>query len=203
MGNKFAEIAFTDAVKEFQTLLGSRKSYARMESGPEVHHELTDDESGFISQRDSFYMASISETNWPYVQHRGGPPGFVKVLSKNEIGFLDFTGNRQYVTIGNLKNNNRVSIIMVDYPNQARLKILGTVRLIDTQSDPEIMKSLTLDDYGARVERGFVIHVEAYDWNCPQHITPRWTSQEIEVAVSPLREKIKALELELANLRKT
>ncbi len=201
MGHKFADLAFTEAVKEVQALMGSRKAYARAEAGPETHHELTEDEHDFLSARDSFYIASVSETGWPYVQHRGGPKGFVKALSGNRIGFHDFGGNRQYVTVGNLKNNQRVALILVDYPNQARLKILGTVRLIDAASDPKLMQELENKEYEAKVERAFIIQVEAYDWNCPQHITPRWTSDEIAKAVLPLQDKIKNLEQELAALR--
>jgi len=200
MSHRFADLAFTDAVKEVQTLMGSRKNYARLEGGSETHRELTDNENEFILSRDSFYMASISESGWPYVQHRGGPAGFVRILPNNEIGFADFAGNRQYVTVGNLRNNDRVALIMVDYPNQARLKILGAARLIDADSDPELMSVLVPKDYRAKVERGFVIRVEAYDWNCPQHITPRFTALEIKAAVRPLEEKIEALEAKIAEL---
>lgn len=200
MGNKFAKIAFTANVKEIQELMGSRKNYAKTESGPEFHHELTDDEALFIGERDSFYIATVSETGWPYIQHRGGPKGFLKVLNKNEIGFADFSGNRQYISVGNLKNNDRVAIILVDYPNQARLKILGRATIIDDKN--EKLAQLVPADYKAKTERGFVIQVEAFDWNCPQHITPRWTASDIQDAIQPLKDKIQELEETIQRLQK-
>lgn len=201
MGNKFAEITFTPNVKEIQELMGSRKNYAKTEAGPEIHHELSDDESHFLAERDSFYLATVSETGWPYVQHRGGPKGFIKTLNKNEIGFSDFSGNRQYISVGNLKSNDRVAMILMDYPNQARLKILGTVKIIGTEDAQ--LKSLIPEDYKAKIERGFVIQVEAFDWNCPQHITQRWTAEEVQKAVQPLKDKIQDLEEELNSLKQT
>ena len=202
MANKFAKLTFTDAVKEIQDLMGSRKNYARFEEhGPLSNHELGENEAAFISQRDSFYMSSVSETGWPYIQHRGGPQGFVRVLSEHEIGFADYSGNRQYITVGNLKGNNRVALIMVDYPNRARLKILGTAHLIDQSSDPEKLKLLTSENYKAKVERGFIIQVEALDWNCPQHISPRWTAEEIHTGLLPLRTKLESFEKEIAVLK--
>ena len=202
MANQFAKIAFTDAVKQVQALMGSRQTYARGEAGPVTIHELTADEAHFIGERDSFYMASISATNWPYVQHRGGPKGFVRVLSATEIGFADFSGNRQYISVGNFKENNKVAIIMVDYPNQARLKLLGEVKLIDQASDPDTLAKLAPTDYDAKIERGFVIRIEAYDWNCSQHIVPRWTADEIQKAVLPLQKRIEELELEISQLKR-
>lgn len=197
MTNAFSKIAFTNSVKEIQDLMGSRKTYARWESGLTTNEALTDDEARFISERDTFYMSSVSETGWPYVQHRGGPKGFLRVLNEREIGFADFAGNRQYVSVGNFTRNPRVALILVDYPNQARLKILGEARTIDFNSDPELMAKLVPQDYKAKVERGFVIRVEAYDWNCPQHITPRWTAEEIQSAMAPLHQKIQELEAKL------
>lgn len=199
MGNKFAELAFTAKVKEIQELMGSRKNYAKTETGPEFHHELTGDESHFLAERDSFYIATISETGWPYVQHRGGPKGFLKTLNKNQLGFADYSGNRQYISVGNLKTNDRVAIIAMDYPNQARLKILGRVKIIG--SEDEQLKSLISEGYKAKIERGFVIQVEAFDWNCPQHITPRWTAEEVQKAITPLQEKIQALEAQIQTLK--
>lgn len=200
MGNKFVKIAFTPNVKEIQELMGSRKNYSKMETGPEFHHELTEDESLFLAERDSFYLATVSETGWPYVQHRGGPKGFLKVLNKNEIGFADFSGNRQYISVGNLKSNDRVAIILVDYPNQARLKILGHVELIDDKNKK--LSKLIPENYKAKIERGFLIRVEAFDWNCPQHITPRWTADEIQNAIQPLKDKIQDLEKVISQLQK-
>jgi len=182
MGHKFAEIAFTPAVRELQTKNGSRGGYANMENGHDHNFLLTDREARFIQARDSFYMASVSETGWPYVQHRGGPPGFMRVLDSRRIGFADFSGNRQYVSTGNFANDDRVSLLFMDYPNRARLKVLGRVTVIDTD-DSETIKQLEIDDYSARVERGFLIHIEAFDWNCPQHITPRFTETEVQQIV--------------------
>jgi len=197
MSHRFAEIAFTPNVKKAQEINGSRRSYARLDKG-EVHHDvLGPGEVAFIAERDSFYMATVSETGWPYIQHRGGAPGFVRVLDQKTIGFADFRGNRQYISVGNLETNDRVSMILMDYPNRARLKILGRARLVGLD-EQDILTRLSLPDYRAVVERGFVITVEAFDWNCPQHITPRFTPAEIEKAVAPLHQRIVELEQMLA-----
>ncbi|MFT5540307.1 MAG: putative pyridoxine 5'-phosphate oxidase superfamily flavin-nucleotide-binding protein [Alphaproteobacteria bacterium] len=179
MGHKFAEIAFTESVKQVQEALGSRAAYSRMETGDDSNGLLSQRESTFIEARDSFYMASVSETGWPYVQHRGGPVGFIRVLDATTIGFADFRGNRQYVSTGNLMKDDRISMIFMDYPNRARLKLLGRARLIAPE-EAGILESLELPDYRARVERGYLITIEAFDWNCPQHITPRFTQEEAE-----------------------
>lgn len=178
MGHKFAEIAFTESVQRVQAAQGSLKAYSRLHGGEDFNHLLGQREADFITARDSFYMASVSETGWPYVQHRGGPTGFVRVINQQTIGFADFTGNKQYVSVGNLNEDNRVSLFFMDYPNRTRLKMLGRVELIDTD-DTETLARFELEDYRARVERGFVIHVEAFDWNCPQHITPRYSEAEL------------------------
>jgi predicted pyridoxine 5'-phosphate oxidase superfamily flavin-nucleotide-binding protein len=193
MGHKFAELAFTPAVREVQEALGSRANYAAMEGGADYNHVLSEREAAFVQARDSFYMASVSETGWPYVQHRGGPAGFVRVLDERTLGFADFRGNRQYVSVGNLRRDDRVSLFFMDYPNRLRLKILGRVRLLDLGS--EELARLQVPGYRARVERGFIVHVEAFDWNCPQHITPRYTESEIKQLIEPLVEKRVALEL--------
>ncbi len=197
MGHRFAEIAFTPNVKKAQEINGSRRSYARLDKS-EVHHDvLGPREATFIAERDSFYMATVSETGWPYIQHRGGAPGFVRVLDQKTIGFADFRGNRQYIRVGNLETHDRVSMILMDYPNRARLKILGRARLVGLD-EQDILTRLSLPDYRAVVERGFLITVEAFDWNCPQHITPRFTPAEIEKAVAPLHQRIVELEQMLA-----
>lgn len=197
MGNEFGEIAFTPSVKAVQEKLGSRKAYAALEAGEHHNSELGSDESNFIMARDSFYMASVSETNWPYVQHRGGPAGFVKVLDARTLGFADYRGNRQYVSVGNLLKNDRVSLFFMDYPRRTRLKLLGHAELIGTERT-ELLKSLSVLEYKAKVERGMLIHVAAYDWNCPQHITPRFTQEQVETAIQPLRQRIATLEAQLA-----
>lgn len=195
MGNKFAELAFTDTVKQLQEAEGSRRSYARMEEGEDKNGVLTDRESAFIGMRDSFYMATVSETGWPYVQHRGGPSGFVRILDEKTLGFPDFSGNRQFVSIGNLKTDDRVSLFFMDYPNRARLKLLGRVRM---SQEPDVLAQLSLPAYDAKIERAFLIDVAAFDWNCPQHITPRFTADDVETVVAPLQERISALESDLA-----
>lgn len=176
MGHKFAEIAFTEQVRALQEKYGSRASYESMETGEDFNDLLGDRETAFISARDSFYIASVSETGWPYVQHRGGPAGFVQVLDEQTIGFADFRGNKQYVSTGNLMRDDRVSLFFMDYPNQARLKLLGHVRIVEKEEAAALKPA----GYRAIVERGFIIRVAAFDWNCPQHITPRYTVAEIE-----------------------
>ncbi len=199
MGHQFAEIAFTDSVRDVQEMNNSRAMYSGMDEGEDHNHILTEREKTFIQARDSFYMASVSETGWPYVQHRGGPIGFMRVLDETTLGFADFAGNRQYVSVGNLRKDDRVSLFFMDYPMRTRLKLLGRVKLIG-KDDVEILPRLEVDDYRARVERGFTIHVEAFDWNCPQHITPRFTEAEIEHRVAELREENQRLQAEINDL---
>ena len=198
MGHRFAELAFTDRVKAVQEREGTRGSYARFEGGEAHHDRLGPAEAEFLAARDSLYMATISETGWPYVQHRGGPKGFVKVLDERTIGFADFRGNRQYVSVGNLQGDDRVALILVDYPNRRRLKLLGRARAITAEDDPVTLGRLEVPGYRAKVERGLVIAVEALDWNCPQHITPRFTEEEVTAAVAPLHARIAELEAALA-----
>lgn len=201
MGNKFTEIAFTESVRVIQELMGSRKNYARFETPPDTNNLLTENEEEFISERDSFYSATVGETGWPYVQHRGGPKGFLKVLSPSQVGFADFSGNRQYITVGNLSKNNRIALILVDYPNKARLKILGKVSLLTPKTHADLLSSLITPGYNSKVERGFLIDVDGFDWNCPQHITPRWTAEEIRAGIFPLQNKIESLTREVNDLR--
>ena len=197
MGHRFAEIAFTGSVKEMQKQMGSRASYARMEAQPQaVNGEFGPAEASFIAARDSFYMATVSETGWPYLQHRGGPIGFIRILGAKTLGFADFRGNRQYVSVGNLLKDNRVCLFFMDYPNKRRLKMFGRVELIDA-ANREALSKLGHPNYRAKVERGFIIHLEAFDWNCPQHITERFTLAELQDAVAPLRHRIVELEAEL------
>jgi len=178
MGHKFAEITFTPTVRDLQVAHGSRDRYAAMEAGADANHVLSAAEAQFITARDSFYMASVSETGWPYIQHRGGPAGFMRVLDEHTLGFADFRGNRQFVSTGNFMNDDRVSLFFMDYPNRRRLKLLGRVSIVDLE-DAETLARLEVDDYRARVDRGMLITVEAFDWNCPQHITPRFTEAEM------------------------
>lgn len=192
MSLRFAELMFTPTVKGVQERQGSRGAYERFEeSDVPARDRLTAGERSFIAARDSFYMGTVSETGWPYVQHRGGPPGFLKVLDERTLGFADYRGNRQYVSVGNLMADDRVSLLLVDYPNRRRLKILGHARIVDVQAEPEAIARLRDKDYGARIERGVVISIEGFDWNCPQHITPRFTDAEIAAATLPAITRIR------------
>jgi hypothetical protein len=198
MPHHFAEIAFTPTVKKVQEEQGSRSSYARMEGVPDArNHRLTEAEAGFIAARNSLYMATVSETGWPYIQHRGGPTGFVRVLDESTIGFADYRGNRQYVSVGNLRTDDRVSLFFMDYPNKARLKLFGRVRIIGLD-DQAVLSRLEMPEYRARIERGLIITVEGFDWNCSQHITERFTLDEVRAMTASLTSKIAALEAELA-----
>ena len=197
MAHKFAEIAFTPVVRAIQTQQGSRSGYARMDGGDDYNHQLSGREALFIGGRDSFYLSSVGETGWPYLQHRGGPAGFMKVLDERTIGFADFAGNRQYVSTGNFSTNSRVALFFMDYPNRTRLKLLGRVRTIGLD-EPELLARLEDADYPAQIERGFVIEVEAFDWNCPQHITPRFTQAEVEHQLTELRAENQRLQDTLA-----
>lgn len=182
MGHKFAEIAFTDSVKSVQEAMGSRAAYAHSEDGPDVNQRLGPAEASFIAARDGFYLASVSETGWPYIQFRGGRPGFLRVLDEVTLGFADFRGNRQYVTTGNIAGNDRVSLFLMDYPNRRRLKIFGHAQVVGPEADAALLAKLAVPGYRAVVERGLLIRVAAFDWNCPQHITPRFTEAEIAEA---------------------
>ncbi|MDX2019019.1 MAG: pyridoxamine 5'-phosphate oxidase family protein [Deltaproteobacteria bacterium] len=200
MPHHFAEIAFTPTVRKVQEELGSRTSYARVEGVPHsVNRRLEQAEVEFITARNSLYMATVGETGWPYIQHRGGPTGFVRVLDEGTIGFADFRGNRQYVSIGNLMTNDRVSLFFMDYPNKTRLKLFGRARVVGLE-DKAILSRLEVPDYRARVERGIAIAVEAFDWNCPQHITERYTREELGAMTAPLLARIAELEAGLAGL---
>ncbi|HWK66287.1 MAG TPA: pyridoxamine 5'-phosphate oxidase family protein [Rhizobiaceae bacterium] len=197
MPHRFADIAFTATVQKVQEEQGSRTAYARMESRPEiVNGLLTEVEAGFIAARNSLYMGTIGETGWPYIQHRGGPTGFVRILDERTIGFADFRGNRQYVSVGNLMTDDRVSLFFMDYPNRTRLKLFGKAKIVDLD-DAATLSRLEVPDYRARVERGILIRIEAFDWNCPQHITERYTLGEVRQLVEPLRARIAELEAEL------
>jgi hypothetical protein len=191
MARNFSELAFTPTVRAVQTRMGSRAGYAALDDPLVQRNTLGSIESEFITARDSFFQASIGENGWPYVQHRGGPPGFLKVLGPNTIGYADFRGNAQYISVGNLTGDDRVSLILMDYVEKRRLKLWGRARLVELNDDPEgVIDRLELPDYRARVERGVVITVEAFDWNCPQHITQRFTEAEVAAATAALRAEI-------------
>ena len=197
MGRQFARIAFTPRVQAEQARIGSRATYARAEAAGRDDSVLGAAEAGFIAARDSFYMASVSETGWPYVQHRGGPPGFLRVVDPATLGFADLRGNRQHVSLGNLGGDDRVSLFLMDYPNRRRLKLLGRVRVVAREEDPALVARLAPEGLEDWAERALLITVEGWDWNCPQHITPRWTAEEI----LPVAERLRAAEAEVAALR--
>jgi len=195
MTQRFAHVMFTAAVRAVQSRMGSRGANERFGDSPApARDRLGDQERAFIAARNSFYMASVSETGWPYVQHRGGPAGFLKVVDGGTIGFADYRGNRQYISVGNLGHDGRVSLILVDYPNRRRLKIIGHARLIDARAEPDTLDKLRDNGYDARVERAVVVAVEAFDWNCPQHLTPRFTEAEIQKGIAPLLERLRVAE---------
>jgi predicted pyridoxine 5'-phosphate oxidase superfamily flavin-nucleotide-binding protein len=199
---RFGSIAFTPRVKAEQQRMGSRRAYASAD-GVETPDALGEDEQAFLAARDSFYMASVGETGWPYIQHRGGPKGFVKVLGPHTIGFADYRGNKQYISLGNVAGDDRVALIFVDYPNRARLKVLARASVVTAASAPEAFAALAAAGAreGARIERAFLLRVEGFDWNCPQHITPRFTEDEVREATLPLLAKLAAAEAENRELR--
>ncbi|QNI30672.1 pyridoxamine 5'-phosphate oxidase family protein [Alloacidobacterium dinghuense] len=202
MGRRFAEIAFTPLVKEQQEKHGSRRSYERVEQSFIAGSHLGPDEQTIIRTRDSFYMASVSETGWPYIQHRGGPKGFLHVLDEQTIGFADLRGNKQYISVGNLQHDDRVTLFLMDYPSQSRLKILGHAEFHeDDATAKELLETLRMPAETTPAERAVLIHVETFDWNCPQHITPRYTLEELAESLDPLRRRIDELQKENARLR--
>jgi predicted pyridoxine 5'-phosphate oxidase superfamily flavin-nucleotide-binding protein len=202
MGKRFAELAFTPLVKEQQRLHGSRQSYARMEQWGEPGDRLGPMEQEFIQERDGFYMSSVTESGWPYVQFRGGAKGFLRVLDEQTLGFADLRGNKQYITTGNLEHDDRVALFLMDYPNQSRLKILGHAEVHEGDAEArKLMDTLRVEGEKTPAERTVVIHVEAFDWNCPQHITPRYTRAELEPLLEPMRKRLEALEADNKRLR--
>lgn len=203
MPHNFGSLLFTPLVKALQEQHGSRRQYARLEASDSPSGRLGPEESAFIADRDTFYMATLGSTGWPYVQHRGGPKGFLKVIDEGTIAFADFLGNKQYISTGNLLSDNRAALILMDYPRQLRLKILGRVEIFEgdqAHTDDWIAK-LRDPQYKATVERVYVIRIEAFDWNCQQHIIPRYTAEEIREALAPAEKRMHELEQENEKLR--
>lgn len=200
MAKNYAEIAFTDAVRTEQEKHNSRRQYERIEKIARGT-ELSFAEADFIENRDSFYLATTGENGYPYVQFRGGAPGFLKILDSKTLGYADFRGNLQYVSVGNLRNNKKAALILMDYPNRQRLKIFATINVFDAKDAPELIEKMEMPDYKAKIERGMILHIEAFDWNCPQHITPRYTMDEFKQLISPLNEHIAKLEQEIERLK--
>ena len=202
MTDNFTELAFTDSVKEQQEKYGTRSAYARMEQGGKFRNQLTWQEQAFIKNRDSFYLASVGENAWPYMQFRGGPKGFLKVTGDNTLAFADFRGNGQYISTGNFSDNKKTMLFLMDYPNKKRLKIWAEAEVLDPVDHPELVEQLTPQGYEATVERIIVFKVHAFDWNCPQHITPRYTQEEIKDSQQKLTTRIAELEAENESLRR-
>ena len=202
MSQRFAELAFTPLVKKQQEKHGSRRQYARMQEIGEPGDRLTDFEREFIAGRDGFYMASTGETGWPYIQYRGGAQGFLHVLDDQTLGFADLRGNKQYISTGNLEHDDRVALFLMDYAHQMRLKILGRVAVHENDAEAAaLLEKLRVPGETTPAERAMVIHVEAFDWNCPQHITPRYTVEELAGTLDPIRKRMESLEAENARLR--
>ena len=200
MAYGYLNIATTPSVHAAQVTHGSARVYERV-GADRAFNRFGPDEQAFIASRDSFYIASVSETGWPYVQHRGGPPGFVRVLDDRTLAFPDFRGNRQYISLGNIAANDRVALIMMDYPGRNRLKLYARIEARDLSIDSTLAETLALPGYRGVAERALLLHLEAFDWNCPQHITRRFTESEIAAAVAPLRARIEELETENQILR--
>ncbi len=191
MATKFLEITLTDSVRRAQEHYFGR---ARPVVAAPDRDGLTNDEISFIALRDSFYLSTISETGWPYVQHRGGPAGFLRVLGPSQLAFADYKGNRQMISTGNLAMNDRVAFFLMDYPNRTRLKILGHARVEDARDQPELVTSIAQAEMRGIVERIVLVEVVSFDWNCPQYITPRFTGEEVRKIIDPLKARISELE---------
>ena len=196
MPTNFLKHVVTDSVRKAQEhYLGSSP---RITGTPE-RDALTEDEIAFVQARDSFYMATVSENGWPYIQHRGGRAGFLRVLNPQTLAFADYRGNRQMLSTGNLAASDRVALFLMDYPQRTRLKILGHARVEDARQHPELVKQLAKPEVHGIVERLFFIEVLSFDWNCPKYITTRYTTEEIQELVGPLKQRIAELEAKLKN----
>jgi len=205
----YGELAFSDAAKMLQEEFNSRDRYEQMEKNG-VSDGLTDNEILFINNQDHFYMASIGENGYPYIQHRGGPKGFLKVIDNLTLAFVDFSGNRQFVSVGNFATNSHVAVIMISYPHRARLKLYAEAKTVSLEEDPELFARIDPASYKHRPERMIILTVKAFDWNCPQHIIPRYTSEEVEQGMSAqyrhfamVEEENKRLKSELENLKRS
>jgi len=198
MAEKFLELLVTPSVAKAQKHYFGR---SQQMPGGAPSDALTDDEIQFIAARDSFYMATVSESGWPYLQHRGGKPGFLHVINPTTLAFADYKGNRQMLTTGNVAVNDRVCLFLMDYPQRTRLKILGHARIEDARQRPELVAQLATPETRGIVERLFLIEVVSFDWNCPKYITPRYTDEEVQEAIAPLKQRIAELEAQLNGKR--
>jgi predicted pyridoxine 5'-phosphate oxidase superfamily flavin-nucleotide-binding protein len=200
MSYGFLDIAITPSVHAVQEQMGVAGTWEDFK-GHRMFDRFTGNEASFIAERDSFYIATVSETGWPYVQHRGGPAGFLKVIDARTLAFADYRGNKQYISTGNVAANDRACLFLMDYRQRARLKMYVHVEVLGVDDDPALTAQVVDAGYKAKVERIYRLRLDAFDWNCPQHITPRFTESEVSAAVAPLRERLAALEKENAVLR--
>lgn len=200
MGYGFLDILATPAVRAVQTAMGTDGKWTDFK-GHREFDRFGEAESAFIAAQDHMYMATVSESGWPYVQHRGGKPGFIKVIDETTLAFPDYRGNLQYISAGNLTADERVALILVDYPRRARIKILARAEIVTAAERPDVAKLVLDPTDKARVERIMILHLVTFDWNCPQHITPRFTEAEVGQAIKPLMDHVAALEAEVATLR--
>lgn len=201
MTARYHQLAFTPNIKAEQIAHGSRELYARSEGAPDVPDPITEIEAAFISDRDSFYLSTVGETGWPYLQHRGGPRGFVKILNENALGMADFRGNRQYISVGNLQSDDRASLFFMDYANKRRLKALAHVKRVDLGEGSDLADKLALPNYRVKVEHALIFTIAAFEWNCPAHITPRYSEAQIAPGIRDLHDQIALLEAEVKRLR--
>jgi uncharacterized protein len=199
MARPVSDIAFTPSVKEVQERLGSRESYAQMEENGGWEPTVTPELADFLAERDSFYLGTASAGGQPYIQHRGGPKGFLKVIDERTLGFADFGGNHQYITLGNLAENDRAFLFLMDYAHRRRVKVWGRARVVE--NDPDLIQRLSVPGSRGRPERAILFHVEAWDVNCPQHITRRYSEGEVAQLIQGLRDRIDELENELRTIR--
>jgi predicted pyridoxine 5'-phosphate oxidase superfamily flavin-nucleotide-binding protein len=200
MAQHYLETLTTPAVMAARNKYYGKSGPAPKGTPPDT---LTAEEIEFIAQRDSFYLGSVTENGWPYIQHRGGPAGFLRVTSPKSLAFADYKGNRQLISTGNFSVSDRVSLFLMDYPQRTRLKILGHARVVDAREQPALADSVADPSVRGDVERIMLVEVVSYDWNCPQHITPRFTAAEIETAIKPLRDRVQELEAEVEVLRRS
>lgn len=200
MSYGFLDALSTPGIRAAQAVMGTDKNWTNFK-GHREFDRIGPQEAAFIAARDSFYMATVGETGWPYVQHRGGLPGFLKVIDETTLAFPDYRGNLQYISVGNLGTNDRASLILMDYPNRARMKILAHVEIVAPEARPDLAEKVVDPTARAKVERIILLHLVAFDWNCPQHITPRFTEAEVNEAVAPLIHHVETLKAEVQALR--
>jgi hypothetical protein len=194
-----SDIAFTPTVKDEQEKHGSRTGYQKMAEKRDWRNTVTDDLKSFIAERDSIYIATSNKEGQPYIQHRGGPKGFLKIMDERTLAFADYSGNKQFISMGNLADNDKAYIFLMDYPNRQRIKIWGTAKVVE--DDAELLARLMPDGYKARPERVFVFTITAWDVNCPQHITPRYDEEMVRQVTEKLTARVSELEFENAQLK--